>query len=129
MITFIILPYINNPIIDFNNVISVGGAIILAVVVGTFGIQQARMNNLSKNIKAVRVQTENSHIDNPEKVSNLRVNLDVNHDDIVERVDRVIQLVMNVDETQRKQSTKIDKLFSMVHKNTENIEKLMKEEN
>lgn len=67
-------------LLDYDNLITTGGLLLIAIVSAFSGIQIARIQSVSKAVKAVKVQLENDHKSDPKMTTNLREDLDQKHD-------------------------------------------------
>jgi hypothetical protein len=98
---------------------------VITGLITAFGlITIALINRTRVHAKATREQAENRHIDNPQKISNLRENIDHNQEVSIDKLDNLTGLVMGVVDTQRRQGNKLDRLFSVTNRHTDQIQEM-----
>lgn len=96
------------------------GIIGVACVTAFGSIMVALLSSTRKHTKDILDQTENDHVKNPKKISNLRDNIDHNQSLIMAKVDTIIT-------HQETHSNMIASLFQIQNIHTHKIDEITKE--
>jgi hypothetical protein len=103
------------PTIDYDNLITTGGLIIIGAIAAFSSVQVALINVGRKHLRAIREQTENAHKDSP--TPNLRENIDVNQYALVEMLRELTKDIFYIKRTINKNSRDIAKIKQEMSKN------------
>jgi len=101
---------------------------VYAAIVAAIGlVLVALINRTRQHAKAAREQLDNAHIDEDGKIPNIRENIDHNHVKILEHIESFNEKLDGVIDTQRRQTNKLDRLFSITGKHNKQIDEILKE--
>lgn len=94
---------------------------ILSAIIAALGmIQVALINTTRRHSKAIREQTENEHIENPHKISNMREDMDDKHAGIIGMLRHVLR-------NQNVQGQMITTLFAITTGQQDQIDEMTQE--
>lgn len=109
--------------VNYEPIITTGGGIIIATITLIGTVLAALIARGNRNSKIIRRQIENDHVSSDEtKIPNIRENIDHNHSLIMSKLDAI-------SDTQRRQTNKIDKLFSITRTHDDRFDTIERERN